>query len=146
MYPSSQAKWIAAEHDGMNVSVADGSGDLYHRVIQWYNNGGAEQKWYFDEVYDSNSGFEGYLLRNQNSGLCLSTDGYAGDTLFQDWCNAGNTREWFTVGTSGADNQIFNRSTGLYLDVSGYSYAAGANIDLWYSNGGSNQYFWITNA
>jgi len=29
--------------------------------------------------------------------------------------------------------------------VSGYSYTAGANVDLWYSNGGDNQWFWITN-
>ncbi|MBS2966525.1 RICIN domain-containing protein [Actinocrinis puniceicyclus] len=146
VYQSSQAKWITAEHDGMNVAVADNGTDAGHRVVQWYNDGGAEQKWYFDQVYDSTSGFEGYLLRNQNSGLCLSTDGNAGDTLFQDYCNPANGAEWFTVGTSGADNRIFNRYTGLYLDVSGYSYAAGANMDLWYWNGDSNQWFWIDNA
>lgn len=146
VYQSSQAKWITAEHDGMNVAVADNGTDAGHRVVQWYNDGGAEQKWYFDQVYDSASGFEGYLLRNQNSGLCLSTDGNAGDTLFQDYCNPANVAEWFTVGTSGADNRIFNRHTGLYLDVSGYSYAAGADMDLWYWNGYSNQWFWIDNA
>lgn len=146
VYQSTQAKWITAEFDGMNVSVADNSTDAFHRVIQWYNDGGAEQKWYFDQVYDSASGFEGYLLRNQNSGQCLSTDGGAGDTVFQEACNPALTTEWFTIGTSGTDNRIFNRYTGLYLDVSGFSYAAGANMDLWYWNGGDNQWFWITNA
>ncbi len=141
-----QAHWITAEFDGMNVAVADNSTDPYHRIIQWYNDGGAEQKWYFDSVYDASYGFEGYLLRNANSGLCLSTDGYAGDTVYQVTCDPTNTAEWFWRETSGTDNRFDNRSTGLYLDVSGYSYAAGANMDLWYWNGGENQWFWVTNA
>lgn len=145
VYLDTQAHWITAEFDGMNVAVADNGTDNYHRVVQWYNDGGAEQKWYFDQVYDASYGFEGLLLRNENSGLCLSTDGTAGDTLFQVTCDPGNTSEWFSRGTSAADNTFFNRSTGLYLDVSGYSYAAGANMDLWYWNGGQNQWFWVTN-
>lgn len=145
VYVDSQAHWITAEFDGMNVSVADGGTDDYHRIIQWYNDGGAEQKWYFDQVYDATGGFEGYLLRNENSGLCMSTDGNAGDTLFQVTCDPGNMAEWFDRGISGTDNNFFNRSTGLYLDVSGFSYSAGANMDLWYWNGGDNQWFWVSN-
>lgn len=145
VYLDTQAHWITAEYTGMNVAVADNSLAAFHRVVQWYNDGGAEQKWYFDAVYDSSSGFEGYLLRNENSGQCLSTDGRAGDTLFQEACNPGIETEWFTYGASGTDNWFYNRYTGLYLDVSGGSYAAGANMDLWYWNGGMNQWFWVTN-
>ncbi|HXR72552.1 RICIN domain-containing protein [Actinocrinis sp.] len=145
VYLDTQAHWITPEFSGMNVSVADNSTAAFHRVIQWYNDGGAEQKWYFDAVYDSSSGFEGYLLRNENSGQCLSTDGQAGDTLFQEACNPGLLTEWFTRGGSSPDNWFYNRYTGLYLDVSGYSYAAGTNLDLWYWNGGDNQWFYVTN-
>lgn len=145
VHTDSQAHWITAEFDGMNVAVADNGTDNYHRVVQWYNDGGAEQKWYFDQVYDSTSGFEGDLLRNENSGLCLSTDGNAGDTVFQVTCDPANNTEWFDRYTSGTDNNFFNRATGLYLDVSGFSYTAGANIDLWYGNNGDNQWFWVTN-
>ena len=144
VYEGTQAKWITAEYDGMNVAVPGGSGAVGTRIIQWYNNGGAEQKWYFDAVYDSSSGFEGYLIRNENSGLCLSTDGVAGDRMTQEPCNPQLLPEWFDIVSSGTDNQFYNRQTGLYMDVSGFSYAAGANIDLWYSNGGDNQWFWIT--
>jgi hypothetical protein len=144
VYPDTQAHWITAEFSAMNVSVADSSTAAFHRVVQWYNDGTAEQKWYFDSVYDATSGFEGYLLRNENSGQCLSTDGVAGDTLFQEACNPGIETEWFTRGNSGSDNYFYNRYTGLYLDVSGYNYAAGANMDLWYWNGGDNQWFWVT--
>lgn len=141
----SQAHWITATYDGMNLAVADASTAPGAPVIQWYNTGGAEQKWYFDAVYDSSSGFEGYLIRNENSGLCLSTDGWAGDTMTQEPCNPELTPEWFDIDSWGTDNQFYNRQTGLYMDVSGYSYSAGANMDLWYSNGGDNQWFWITN-
>ena len=51
VYLDTQAHWITAEFSGMNVSVADNSTAAFHRVIQWYNDGGAEQKWYFDAVY-----------------------------------------------------------------------------------------------
>jgi len=144
VYEGTQAKWITAEYDGMNVAVAGGSTSVGARVIQWYNDGGSEQKWYFDAVYDGSSGFEGYLIRNENSGLCLSTDGIAGDRMTQEPCNPQLYPEWFAIDSWGTDNQFYNRQTGLYMDVSGYSYTAGANVDLWYSNGGDNQWFWIT--
>lgn len=145
VYLDTQAHWITPEYDGMNVSVADSSTTAFHRVIQWYNDGGSEQKWYFDSVYDGDGGFEGYLLRNENSGQCLSTDGGAGTELFQEACNPGLTTEWFDRGGDSPDNWFYNRYTGLYLDVSGYSYAAGANMDLWYWNNGDNQWFYVTN-
>lgn len=145
VYEGTQAKWITAEYDGMNVAVAEGSTAPGARVIQWYNDGGAEQKWYFDAVYDSSAGFEGYLIRNENSGLCLSTDGWAGDTMTQQPCSPANTYEWMADEAWGTDHQFYDRQTTLYMDVSGYSYSAGANIDLWYGNGNDNQYFWVTN-
>ncbi len=141
-----QAHWITASYDGLNVAVADGSMYAGTRLIQWYNDGAAEQKWYFDQVYDADGGFEGYLLRNENSGQCMSTDGRAGDSVFQEACNpALLTERFWHYGSPGTNNSFQNRYTGLYLDVSGGGYGAGTNIDLWYYNNHGNQTFWVSN-
>lgn len=145
VYLDDQAHYITASYDGMNVAIPQARTDLGVRAIQWYVNGGAEQKWFYDYVYDASGGFEGVLLRNDNSGLCLSTDTQGGGLVFQLTCDPTNTAEWFwRYGTDSTTNWFQNRSTGNYLDVSGYSYGAGANIDLWPSNGGGNQQFWST--
>lgn len=143
--------WIAPTIDSMAVSVADASGSPGTRVIQWYNTGGNEQKWYFDGVRDSAGAYVGFLLRNKNSGQCLDTGTNAGDTLFQNYCDP-NSRP----------TQIFNnypnydawgfliswryqsRQTGLWLDVPGRSLNPGTNIELWYQNYGDNQDFFLT--
>jgi hypothetical protein len=146
VYRGSQAHWITASYDGMNLAVANNATWAGAPVIQWYNDGGTEQKWYFDQVYDTSGGFQGYMLRNENSGMCLLEDGIAGDWLYQEPCDQNNAAELFWhYGAAGTDNHFQARNGGLYVDVSGYSYGAGANIDGWYQNGGANQNFWVTN-
>lgn len=142
VFPGSQAHWITATYDGMNVAVANAAGWAGAPVIQWYNTGGTEQKWYFDYVRDAQAGFQGYELRNENSGMCLYNDEVAGDTMFQEPCDPNNSGELFWI-TSGQIYAHFGPA--LYLDVSGVSYGAGANIDGWYENGGINQSFSIYN-
>jgi hypothetical protein len=145
--PSTQAVWISPIYDGQAVAIANGSQSAGAGAIQWNNDGGTEQKWYIDETYDSQGNFQGVLLRNENSGLCLTTDEYAGDQLYQEPCEGNlGSYELFWRYTSGTgDNWFQNRLTGWFLDVSGYSYNEGANIDLWYQNNQSNQDFWVTN-
>ncbi|GAB3147345.1 RICIN domain-containing protein [Amycolatopsis sp. NPDC004378] len=134
-----QAYWITAGYDGLNVAVAGGSTGAGTRIIQWYNDGAAEQKWFFDTV--SNAGtFVGYLIRNENSGLCIDTDGNAGDAVVQTNCTANDEGQIFTGGFSSAASYR-DKGNGLYLDVQGFSYGAGANVDLWYGNGQPNQNF-----
>ena len=146
LYRSWQAHWITASYDGMNLAVANNATWAGAPVIQWYNDGGTEQKWYFDQVYDTSGGFQGWMLRNENSGMCLYEDGNAGDTLFQEPCDANSASELFWhYGVPGSDNYFQARYGSFYVDVSGYSYGAGANIDGWYQNGGANQDFWVTN-
>lgn len=134
-----QAYWITAGYDGMNVAVADGSIGAGARIIQWYNDGGTEQKWYFDTV-GNNGNFVGYLIRNENSGLCMDTDGYAGDPLVQTNCNVNDEGQIFTGGFS-ETSSYRDSGNSLYMDVQGFSYGAGANVDLWYGNGQPNQNF-----
>jgi hypothetical protein len=138
----SQAHWITATYDGMNVAVANAAGWAGAPVIQWYNDGGTEQKWYFDYVLDAEGGFQGYEVRNENSGMCLYNDEVAGDTMVQEPCDPNNSGELFWI-TSGHIYAHFGPL--LYVDVSGVSYGAGANIDGWYQNGGINQNFSIYN-
>ena len=145
--------WIASTIDSMAVSVADASTTVGQstRIIQWYNTGGDEQKWYFDGVTNSAGQYVGFLLRNKHSGLCMDTDLYAGDALFQNTCDP-NSRP----------TQIFNNHpnydafgiliswryqnllTGWWLDVSGRSLNPGTIIDLWYQNYNDNQDFFLT--
>ncbi|GAA1988316.1 RICIN domain-containing protein [Catenulispora subtropica] len=107
-------------------------------VIQWYANGGANQVWSFYSF-----GGNTYEIVNGNSGQCLTTDGVAGDPVVQLPCNGGLGQRW-TTGLNPSSVSawtIANPWSGLYLDVNGASPWAGASIDVWYYNGGSNQYF-----
>ena len=45
---------------------------------------------------------------------------------------------------SAIDDQVKDvEATGLYLDVSGYSYSAGAPLTVWYQTDGQNQQFFL---
>jgi hypothetical protein len=108
-------------------------------VIQWYDNGGANQHW---SVPGSGATGE---IQNQNSGMCLDTDGVAGDQLFQMPCDPNNPLQqwyvdeiWTVIGDEVA---LYNPTSGLWVDVYGNSYSAGAAIDAWYGNRGYNQSF-----
>lgn len=137
--------WISPTYDAMNVAVSQGATYLGAPVIQWYNDGGSEQKWIFGDEFN-NDQFIGYVIENVNSGQCLTTDGNAGDQLYQFSCEAGALTQVFSVTQNDAGADLFqNVGTGLYLDVSGYSWGPGASMDLWYSNGQPNQEFWLTN-
>ena len=80
------------------------------------------------------------LLVNKRSGLCLTTDGTAGDALTQQPCDG----RWGVVW------QLFNSATygsftirsyfyPLTVDVYGDSHTPGSPIDAWYLNGAANQ-------
>ena len=112
-------------------------------VIDWYSNGGANQVWTFVDQGGGN-----YEIVNQNSGQCLTTDGVAGDQLYQFYCLNGPGQRWQTGLTGNpADafvaKNIYNPAYGLDVDVYGDSAWPGAAIDAWYPNGGYNQSFGI---
>jgi hypothetical protein len=138
-----QAYWITASYNDLNVAVASGSGAPGASIIQWDNDGTSEQKWYFDTVYDGFGNKVGLEIQNENSGLCLTQDGTAGDYATQEPCDTEST-QIFGQDTDAASNWFYNVSSGLYLDVSNYSYNEGDNIDCWYQNNQANQDFWVT--
>jgi Ricin-type beta-trefoil lectin domain-like len=74
--------------------------------------------------------------------MCLTTDGVAGDQVYQFWCEGASTQLWYTSLTpGGGEATIESEYSGLYLDVYGDSPWEGTIIDTWYYNGGYNQYF-----
>jgi Ricin-type beta-trefoil lectin domain-like len=121
------------------LDVSGGSTYPGAPVIDWYANGGANQNWLFLPASGSNT----YEIVNVNSNMCLTTDGVAGDQVYQEPCSGSQLQAWRTglvPGTASAYT-IQNVSSGLYLDVNGDSPWPGASIDTWYYNGGANQYF-----
>jgi len=147
--PGGTPYWIAAWSDSMPISVADASYEDGHRIIQWWNTGGDEQKWYFDSVYFNNK-YLGFMLRNKRSNLCIKSNGVAGGTAIQTACRPDDNNQIFTRGPVYDTAGILlawtytNLATGLRLDVEGNSTSGGANIDLWYPNGDYNQAFFLT--
>ncbi|HEY7042329.1 MAG TPA: RICIN domain-containing protein [Nocardioidaceae bacterium] len=120
------------------VDVSGASRSWGAQVIQWSLNGGANQKWDIQNLADGNKEFV-----NANSGQCLTTDGIAGDGVYQFPCVGAKNQEWTTNLVVGNFHNytIKSASSGLNLDVSGNSSNQGAVIDTWYDNGGGNQHF-----
>ncbi len=132
---------ISASYDAQDVAVAGGSSTPGTRIIQWPADGGGEQEWNFGNVIDDGVDI-GTLIQNGATGECITSDGNAGDTVYEEECEATAKNQLFAVsGSLGSYDTIYNISTGLYLDVSGYSGNEGTNIDLWYYNGQGNQSF-----
>ena len=73
------------------ASTATGAG-----VIDWWSNGGANQNWAFVNVSTDPNEF---AIVNQNSGQCLTTNGYAGADVYQAPCDGvsdPNAQVWYT--------------------------------------------------
>ncbi|MBV9451138.1 MAG: RICIN domain-containing protein [Streptosporangiaceae bacterium] len=121
------------------LDVSGGSTYPGAPVIDWTANGGANQDWLFQPSGGSNS----YQIVNVNSNMCLTTDGAAGDQVFQDPCTGAANQQWLTSLSPGNGRAYTIQSafSGLYLDVSGDSPWEGTAIDTWPYNGGYNQQF-----
>jgi len=128
---------------GNLLDVSGGSTEPGAPVIDWWANGGANQAWIFQSslYYAPNT----YEIVNQNSGQCLTTDGVAGDQLYQWPCTPwSHNQVWVSDIRGFSDGQghaISNPAFGLVVDVYGNTSWPGAAIDAWYPNGGQNQYF-----
>jgi hypothetical protein len=126
-----------ASGDVLALDVAGGSTANGAGVIQWYGSFAANQRW---NVVDQGDGTESIV--NQNSGKCLTTDGVAGDQLYQFTCVGAATQKWqaqLNYGRTGG--YIYNPSTKLSADINGGSPWAGAKVIGWYDTGAQNQEF-----
>jgi len=133
---------LSAHHDALLIDVEGGSTKARAPIVQWYDNGGTNQHWTLPlelRDYLSASG----TIRNQRSGMCLTTDGVAGHQLFQYPCQyrangdpvAGqgwNVERVSAEGIRWYSTRLQSTAFGLFADVSGYSYRPGAPIVAWY--------------
>ena len=109
-------------------------------VIQWLRNGNSNQRWNFVGLPDG-----GEQIVNQNSGMCLTTDGVAGHWVYQWPCDRSNShQDWRGETVLGGANGLYNRYSGLWLDVNGGSPWPGAHLITWYGNGSEGQVFGYT--
>ena len=108
-------------------------------VVQWYANGGSNQRWNFVDLGNNQE-----RIVNQNSSMCLTTDGVAGDQVFQWPCNNSDPHQvWSGALTQywGGFHGLMNPASGLYLDVSGDNRWAGGQLITWWWNGSSGDVF-----
>jgi hypothetical protein len=69
--------------------VSGGSTSAGAPIIQWWADSGAEQEWLLPRKYRNGE------IYNQNSGMCITTDGVAGDQLYQDYCSNSENQRWY---------------------------------------------------
>jgi len=99
-------------------------------VIQWFRNGGSNQR---SNVVDPGYGNE--LIVNQNSGMCLTSDGVAGHWVYQWPCENSNEHQQWVGDLDSITSHVtslMNVASGQYLDVNGDSPWPGAHLITWY--------------
>lgn len=86
-----------------------------------------------------------YQIRNQNSGLCISTDGRSTDWLRQQTCLGQLGQLWVILRANYNGNDVcafLNYEANLAADVYEDSRSVGAPIDAYRYTGGANQYMY----
>src|SRR6478752_6604741 len=139
---SSEFHPLISNMSWLNVGVRGGSTVNGTDIIQWTADNLDDQRWVDFDYTNTDAGWV-HRLRNLGSQKCLTTDGVPGHPVFQQDCSASNpyqawmpSYQWWAAG-----NTLYNPASGLNLDVQGASYGRGAEIDVWYPNGGLNQVF-----
>jgi hypothetical protein len=125
---------IVSSFSGLNLDVENESTAPGAPVIQWWPNYQANQAWNVPPVDTPG------VIRNLNSGMCLTTDGTPGHQLFQEPClpQLAQYETWAMLD----DGVVWEPYQGLWLDVYNDSTQAGDPIDAWNYNGQSNQMFY----
>jgi hypothetical protein len=104
--------WAADLHDGQNV-------------VQWTDNGSADQQWH---VTDLGNGYDALLDKNSGRGLGIWQAGTAAGASAVQWVqNASYDQQWQLIAV-GSSYELLDRNSGLALSVSGGSTSNGAQI------------------
>ncbi|CAI6077187.1 hypothetical protein PAECIP112173_02467 [Paenibacillus sp. JJ-100] len=127
---------LVNRNSGLVLDVNGASSAGGATIIQWNDNGAANQQWKLEPV---GNGY--YNIRNVGSGLLLdvnsgSTQG--GAALIQWQANGGYNQQWLPIDVGGYV-VLANRNSGLTVDINQGSMSAGASTIQWEDNGGANQ-------
>ncbi|WP_406118074.1 RICIN domain-containing protein [Streptomyces sp. NBC_00989] len=105
-------------------------------VVQWTDNGSADQLWH---VTDVGSGYSTLLDKNSGRALgILAASTSSGASAVQWVQNSGNDQQWQVVAV-GSNYKLVNRNSGLALGVSGTATTDGAQIVQQAYTGASSQ-------
>ena len=141
--PANGGYHLAAANSGLLMDVSGGATADGTAVIQWTSTGGGNQSW----TLARQSG-DVYTITGAGSGKCLDVpnNSTAQGTRLDIWtCGGGANQRWALAATgsytssSGASYVLVDLNSGLLADVVSGSTAAGASIEQWPANGGSNQ-------
>lgn len=130
---TSTSSWYSLDVQGDSTSIGAS-------IDVWYANGDSNQNFTFP-------GADGEVgqIENQNSQMCITTDGVAGDTLYQFPCVGAASQQWeaetWSTWYASGDTLVtyLNPASGLVMEIYGDSYSPGALVDAWYPDNGLNQ-------
>jgi hypothetical protein len=141
--PANATRRLTAANSGLLLDVSDAATADGTAVIQWTATGGTNQQWSLVRLSGNV-----YTVTGVGSGKCLEVPNSSATqgTRLDIWtCNGGANQQWAlsAVGsyTSAADvsYNLVNLSSGWVADVVSGSATAGAAVEQWVANGGSNQ-------
>jgi len=134
---------ITARHSGKVMDVVNSSTANNAEVKQWTWNGGANQKWTFQ---DAGGGY--VRLVNSHSGRCVDVAGSStadGANVIQYTCGGG-TNQQFQLVANGSYFQLRARHSGKCLDVVSAGTGDGTDIAQYPCNSGSTNQQWSRTA
>ncbi len=124
-------------NSGKVLDVQYGSKDNGANVLQYTDQGNANQKWYLIPTGD---GY--YTIKNAYTEKMVDVSGKSKDNggdVIQYQSNGGTNQQWKIEATDNGYYRLINRNSGLALDVSGKSTADNGDVIQWAYNGGANQ-------
>lgn len=133
---------ISPAHSGHFLDVEGGSAQNGARIIQWYRTWNRNQVFRIFHIGNSNQVWITVEPVSKVVNYLDVSGSGAGSQVIQNTFNGSSSQQWVEE-TSGAGYRYRNVATGLYMDVQGASYAAGAPVVQWYGNGGLNQVFYL---
>jgi hypothetical protein len=105
------------------------------QIVQWWSNGGDNQKWQF--AFDG-AGY--YTIENVYNGLYLTDDGSG--KLIQA-LPANNDSQLWSLKSSGGNYLLRNKQTNKVIDDPNFDRSPNVGIITWSANGGQNQLWTI---
>ncbi len=128
---------LTSAHSGKVLEVESGSQDDGANVVQWEENGGANQQW---DITDLGNGY--YSIRAAHSGKSMDVYEWSeedGGDIRQWEYSGGDNQQWELVDQGSGQYAIISRFSGKALDVYDFSTEDGGNIVQWEFNGGDQQ-------
>ncbi|MBQ8798463.1 MAG: endo-1,4-beta-xylanase [Lachnospiraceae bacterium] len=128
---------LTNRNSGKVLDVQYGSKDNGANVLQYTDEGNANQKWYLIPTGD---GY--YTIKNAYTEKLVDVSGKSkenGGDVIQYQSNGGTNQQWKIEATDNGYYRLINRNSGLALDVSGKSTADNGDVIQWAYNGGTNQ-------